>query len=148
MSSTSGAGITALHSSRGVAVGDLDNDGSEEVVVVNLFETPSLLKNFGARGNTLLVRAVTASGMDAIGARLTLTAGGMVADVRIVALAFGRFVCFVLRCSAVTVSGVYFTSACTCETPATSTLLEIKLPNSAFCATLATAEEFAVLSFT
>lgn len=76
MSSTGGPGITALHSSRGIAVGDLDNDGSEEIVIVNLFEPPSLLKNFGPKGNALLVRAVTASGRDAIGARLTLTAGG------------------------------------------------------------------------
>lgn len=76
MSTTGGPGITAKHSSRGVAVGDLDNDGSEEIVVVNLFEPPSLLKNFGPRGNALSVRAVTASGRDAIGARLTLTADG------------------------------------------------------------------------
>ena len=76
MSLTGGLGITAKHSSRGLAVGDLDNDGSEEIVVVNLFEPPSLLKNFGPHGNSLLVRALTASGRDAIGARLTLTAGG------------------------------------------------------------------------
>jgi hypothetical protein len=76
MSSTGGPGITAKHASRGIAVGDLDNDGSEEIVTVNLFEAPSLLKNFGARGNALLVRAVTSSGRDAIGARLTLTVGG------------------------------------------------------------------------
>jgi len=75
MSSTAGPGITAKHSSRGIAVGDLDNDGSEEIVVVNLFEPPSLLKNFGPRGNALLVRAVTASGRDAVGARITVTAG-------------------------------------------------------------------------
>jgi hypothetical protein len=75
MSSTAGPGITAKHSSRGIAVGDLDNDGSQEIVVVNLFESPSLLKNFGPRGNSLLVRAVTASGRDAPGARLTVTAG-------------------------------------------------------------------------
>ena len=76
MSSTAGPGIIAKHSSRGIAVGDLDNDGSQEIVVVNLFEPPSLLKNFGPRGNALLVRAVTNSGRDAIGARLTLTCGG------------------------------------------------------------------------
>jgi enediyne biosynthesis protein E4 len=76
MSTTSGPGITAKHSSRGVAVGDLDNDGSQEIVVVNLFEPPSLLKNFGPKGNALLVRAVTDSGRDAIGARLTLTVNG------------------------------------------------------------------------
>jgi len=75
MSSTAGPGITAKHSSRGIAVGDLDNDGSEEIVVVNLFEAPSLLKNFGRQGNALLVRAVTASGRDAVGARITVTAG-------------------------------------------------------------------------
>ncbi|HVN07087.1 MAG TPA: CRTAC1 family protein [Bryobacteraceae bacterium] len=76
MSATSGEGITARHSSRGIAVGDLDNDGNEEIVVVNLFEPPSLLKNFGAHGNALLVRALTSSGRDAIGARITVTAGG------------------------------------------------------------------------
>ncbi|HZP07089.1 MAG TPA: CRTAC1 family protein [Terracidiphilus sp.] len=76
MSSTGGPGITAKHSSRGIAVGDLDNDGSAEIVTVNLFEPPSLLKNFGRKGNVLLVRVVTASGRDAIGARLTLTVGG------------------------------------------------------------------------
>jgi len=75
MSYTAGPGITAKHSSRGIAVGDLDNDGSEEIVVVNLFEPPSLLKNFGPRGNALLVRAVTASGRDALGARITVTSG-------------------------------------------------------------------------
>lgn len=76
MSRTAGPGITALHASRGIAVGDLDNDGSEEIVVVNLFEPPSLLKNFGPHGNSLLVRALTPSGRDAIGARITVTAGG------------------------------------------------------------------------
>ena len=75
MSSTVGPGVTARHSSRGIAVGDLDNDGSEEIVVVNLFEPPSLLKNFGPRGNALLVQALTASGRDAPGARITVTSG-------------------------------------------------------------------------
>ena len=75
MSSAAGPGISAKHSSRGIAVGDLDNDGSEEIVVVNLFEPPSLLKNFGPRGNALLIRALTASGRDAIGARITVTSG-------------------------------------------------------------------------
>jgi len=76
MSSTGGPGITAKHSSRGIAVGDLNNDGSQEIVVVNLFEPPSLLKNFGPRGNALEVRAVTATGRDAIGARLTRAVNG------------------------------------------------------------------------
>ncbi|AXC09724.1 ASPIC/UnbV domain protein [Acidisarcina polymorpha] len=75
VSSTGGSALTAKHSSRGIAVGDLDNDGSEEIVTVNLFEAPSLLKNFGPRGNALLVRALTATGRDAVGARITLTVG-------------------------------------------------------------------------
>ncbi len=76
MSATGGAGITTKHSSRGVAIGDFDNDGSMEIVVVNLFEPPSLLKNFGSHGNSLLIRALTSAGRDALGARITVTAGG------------------------------------------------------------------------
>ena len=75
MSATSGPGIAARHSSRGIAIGDLDNDGEMEIVVVNLFEPPSLLKNFGGKGNSLLIRAITASGRDAIGARVTVSTG-------------------------------------------------------------------------
>jgi len=47
LSSLSGPGISAEHSSRGLAIGDLDNDGDIEIVVVNMNEPPSLLKNFG-----------------------------------------------------------------------------------------------------
>jgi len=73
LSSQGGSGIAAMHSSRGLAVGDLDNDGNEEIVIVNMSEPPTLLKNFGAHtGNSLLVRAVV-SGRDAIGARVTVT---------------------------------------------------------------------------
>ncbi len=72
-----GPGLLDRHSSRGLAVGDLDNDGELEIVAVNMHERPSLLKNTAARpGNSLLVRALTASGRDAIGARLTLTTPG------------------------------------------------------------------------
>ena len=75
-SNEAGAGITTPHSSRGLAVADLDNDGDVEIVVVNMHESPSLLKNFGEHGNSLLVRLLTASGRDAIGARLTLRSAG------------------------------------------------------------------------
>ena len=58
-------------SSRGSAAGDLDNDGSLEVVVNNIDARPTLLKNYGARKNWLLVRAVgTRANRDAIGARV------------------------------------------------------------------------------
>jgi len=76
LSSQSGSGVSTPHSSRGLAVGDLDNDGDLEIVIVNMGEAPSLLKNVAPHtGNSLLVRALT-SGRDAIGARITLTAGG------------------------------------------------------------------------
>lgn len=73
ISSQAGPGILARHSSRGIAVGDLDNDGSLEIVVVNLHERPSLLKNFGEKANWLLIRALTPAGRDAVGARITVT---------------------------------------------------------------------------
>jgi hypothetical protein len=77
LSASAGPGIAAEHSSRGLAVGDLDNDGDLEIVIVNLNESPTLLKNFAPRtGNSLLVRAVAPWGSDAIGARVTLTSGG------------------------------------------------------------------------
>ncbi len=77
MSSQGGSGITEAHSSRGLAVGDLDNDGDLEIVILNMGEPPSLLKNFAPKiGNSLLVRAITATGRDAIGARVTLTTAG------------------------------------------------------------------------
>jgi hypothetical protein len=38
-------------------------------------EVPSLLKNFAGSGNSILIRVLT-SGRDAIGSRITVTAGG------------------------------------------------------------------------
>jgi enediyne biosynthesis protein E4 len=76
ISDEAGPGITTPHSSRGTALGDLDNDGDLEIAVVNMHEAPSLLKNSGERGNSILIQAQVASGRDAIGARLALAAGG------------------------------------------------------------------------
>jgi hypothetical protein len=76
LSSQGGPGVGTPHSSRGLAIGDLDNDGDLEIVIVNMGEGLSLLKNVAPHtGNSLLVRALT-SGRDAIGARIMLTAGG------------------------------------------------------------------------
>jgi hypothetical protein len=77
LSPSAGSGIAATHASRGLAIGDLDNDGSEEVVIVNMGEAPSLLKNLGtALGHSMLIRALTATNRDAIGARVTVTTNG------------------------------------------------------------------------
>ena len=40
-----GPGIAAAHSSRGCAFGDFDNDGDMDILIVNLNEPPSLLRN-------------------------------------------------------------------------------------------------------
>jgi hypothetical protein len=77
LSSQAGSGIAGAHSSRGLAIGDLDNDGNEEVVIVNMGEAPSLLKNTAPPlGHSILVRLLTATNRDAIGARVTVTANG------------------------------------------------------------------------
>ena len=76
ISHDAGAGIREAWSSRGSAAGDLDNDGSLEIVISNMGARPSLLKNSGPRKNWLLVRGVgTKSNRDAIGARIAVSAG-------------------------------------------------------------------------
>ena len=76
ISAEGGPGITEPWVSRGSAVGDLDNDGSLEVVINNLDGRPSLLKNFGTRKNWLLVRPIGVTcNRDAVGARVYLYVG-------------------------------------------------------------------------
>jgi len=77
ISSQAGPGITAVHAGRGLAVGDLWNDGRISAVITNMNASPSLLVNqvrsanhwiaFRARG--------TKSNRDGIGARITLKVG-------------------------------------------------------------------------
>ena len=67
---TTGA-LKSLASSRGLAVGDLDNDGALEIVVVNMNAAPAVFRNLAPKGNSILVEL-----QPAIGARVTIVAGG------------------------------------------------------------------------
>jgi enediyne biosynthesis protein E4 len=74
ISSSAGPGITSAASARGLAVGDLWNDGKMEVVVVNMNAAPSLLVNRVRTANHwIALRLVgVVSNAGAIGARVTL----------------------------------------------------------------------------
>ncbi|MHC4230888.1 MAG: CRTAC1 family protein, partial [Planctomycetota bacterium] len=62
---------------RGATYGDYDNDGDLDLLIVNLNDTPKLLRNDGGnRNNWLVVEAKLAGGKsDAVGARVTVTTG-------------------------------------------------------------------------
>ena len=76
-SGSSGVALTQPKSSRGLAVGDLDGDGRPEIVIVNRNAAPTVLRQEGARGNWLrVVLKGTRSNRSAIGARVTIAAGG------------------------------------------------------------------------
>jgi hypothetical protein len=77
VSAASGAGATTTHSSRGAAFGDIDNDGDVDVLVMNMNEPPSLLRNDyrGAHGWIAIELEGTKSSRDGLGAIVRLTSG-------------------------------------------------------------------------
>ena len=80
-----GGPLLVEKSSRGAAFGDFDNDGDTDVLISELEDLPTLLRN-DTRGNRWITIALegTKSNRSAIGAKVTIEAGGrrQVAEVR------------------------------------------------------------------
>jgi hypothetical protein len=69
-----GGGLLSEKSSRGTAFGDLDNDGDTDVLVINMNDRPTLLRNETASGNNWVSFKLTGKppNRDAVGARVWL----------------------------------------------------------------------------
>ena len=78
VTTTSGTGAVSVHSSRGAAFGDFDNDGDIDVLIMNMNEPPSLLRNDYAGTNHWIELQLegTRSNRTAIGALVTVTVNG------------------------------------------------------------------------
>ena len=75
-----GPGIVARHCGRGLAFGDFDNDGDMDVLIMNVNEPPSLLRNDAPAGNHWIKIRLEGvkSNRSAIGARVLAHYGGKV----------------------------------------------------------------------
>jgi hypothetical protein len=75
-----GPGVEAAHSSRGCAIGDFDNDGDVDILIVNHNEPPSLLRNdVSGAGHWIKVKLHgVQSNRGAVGGRVTVRYGDKV----------------------------------------------------------------------
>lgn len=78
VSAQMGSGVAQRFSSRGAAFGDYDNDGDIDVLVLNMNDLPSLLRNEGGnRHNWIKIKLIgTKCNRTAIGARVRVTSAG------------------------------------------------------------------------
>ena len=78
VSRNAGTGFAVVKVSRGLAAGDIDNDGDLDLLVTNNGQSADLLRNEGVSGNALLVRTIgKQSNREGVGARLKLMAAGV-----------------------------------------------------------------------
>lgn len=73
VSAIAGPGVAQRASSRGAAFADFDNDGNVDVLIMNMHEAPSLLRNDSTSGNSWLQVRLAGVGMGAV---VTVEAGG------------------------------------------------------------------------
>ncbi|HXJ38027.1 MAG TPA: CRTAC1 family protein [Bryobacteraceae bacterium] len=81
VSALAGPGVSELKSSRGAAFGDFDNDGDIDVLVMNMGEAPSLLRNDLRNSPNHWLKVVlqgTKSNRGAIGASVVVEAGKLI----------------------------------------------------------------------
>jgi len=74
-----GPGFEALESSRGLAVGDFDNDGDLDIAFTNLDAPPTLLRNDSPGGSWIEIDCrLPGGGANPIGTTVTIRSGGRV----------------------------------------------------------------------
>ncbi|HUV13035.1 MAG TPA: CRTAC1 family protein, partial [Acidobacteriota bacterium] len=78
-SQSSGPGLEVSKSSRGVAFGDYDNDGDMDMLIANLNDTPTLVRNdLRSKNHWAMFKTVGRTcNREGIGARISVTSGGL-----------------------------------------------------------------------
>jgi len=78
VSESAGTGLQVQKVSRGLAVGDLDNDGDLDIVISNMDDAPTVLENRQATGHHWVALRLSAPAGNrlAIGAKVRITSGG------------------------------------------------------------------------
>lgn len=73
-----GAPLKQSHAGRGLALGDIDNDGDSDILLMTVGEPPVLLRNDGGNTNHWIGLTLTGakSNRDAVGAKVNVTVGG------------------------------------------------------------------------